>query len=583
MTLSCFGIGISASREIAIGEAYLLRQQLPEISKRQIPEDQIEQEIERYLQALARARDKLNSVRLKIPGDSASDIDAFIDAHLLMLDDSAVSQAPIQLIQLQRYSAEWALQVRRDELVRIFDEMDDPYLRTRKDDVEHVVGQVQLALAGDPTEQTENLDNRIVVARDLTPADTILMKHQGVAAFITEFGGPLSHTAILARSLGIPAVVGIHQATQMFLQGETLVVDGSQGVVLAEPTDEMLQHYRGRIRARELREKELRRHIDLPAFTHDGERISLFANIELPEDITATMNNRADGVGLFRTEFLYMNRQSPPSEEEQLEAYLAAVEGLKGIPITIRTLDLGADKTTDGKGCLPSVNPALGLRAIRLCLKEPSLFIPQLRAILRASAHGTVRLMIPMLSSLQELKDTLRLIEQTKAALRKEGLAFDPHIPVGGMIEIPASAITAPAFARQLDFLSIGTNDLIQYTLAVDRMDEEVNFLFDPLHPAVLHLIRITIDAALEANIPIGMCGEMAGDPRFTRLLLGMGLRELSMQPAALLEVREIIRHSNLKDLGQRTREFFEHLQTEEDVATLFERLFGHNPQATKL
>ncbi len=576
MTLSCFGIGICASREIAIGDAYLLRKQIPEISKRQIPEEQIEQEIERYLEALAMAREKLNSVRLHIPGESASDIDAFIDTHLLMLEDSAVSQAPIHLIRYQHYSAEWALQVRRDELVRIFDEMDDPYLRTRKEDVEHVVGQVQLALAGDPTEQTENLQNRIVVARDLTPADTILMKHQGVAAFITEFGGPLSHTAILARSLGIPAVVGIHQATQLFLQGETLVVDGSQGVVLADPTPDMVLHYQARIHARELREAELRRHIDLPAFTHDGERISLFANIELPEDITATLNNRADGVGLFRTEFLYMNRQAPPSEEEQLEAYLAAVEGLKGIPITIRTLDLGADKTTDGKGCLPSVNPALGLRAIRLCLKEPGLFIPQLRAILRASAHGTVRLMIPMLSSLQELKETLRLIEQTKQALSEDGLEFDPHIPVGGMIEIPAAAITATAFARQLDFLSIGTNDLIQYTLAVDRMDEEVNFLFDPLHPAVLHLIRITIDAAIDANIPIGMCGEMAGDPRFTRLLLGMGLRELSMQPAALLEVREIIRSSNLKDLGQRTREFFERLQEEDDdVGALFERLFG--------
>ena len=579
MTLSCFGIGISASREIAIGEAYLLRQQTPEISKRQIAEDQIEQEIERYLQALAQARDKLNSARLKIRGESARDIDAFIDTHLLMLEDSAVSQAPIHLIRHQLYSAEWALQVRRDELVRIFDEMDDPYLRTRKDDVEHVVGQVQLALAGDPAEQPENLQNRVVVARDLTPADTILMKHQGVAAFITEFGGPLSHTAILARSLGIPAVIGIHQATQMFLQGETLVVDGSQGVVLADPTVDMLKHYQERIRARELREMELRRHIDLPAFTHDGERISLFANIELPEDIHATLNNRADGVGLFRTEFLYMNRQTPPSEEEQLEAYLAAVEGLKGIPITIRTLDLGADKTTDGKGCLPSVNPALGLRAIRLCLKEPSLFVPQLRAILRASAYGTVRLLIPMLSSLQELKDTLRLIEQTKKALHKDGLNFDPHIPVGGMIEIPAAAITASAFASQLDFLSIGTNDLIQYTLAVDRMDEEVNFLFDPLHPAVLHLIRNTIHAAIKANIPIGMCGEMAGDPRFTRLLLGMGLRELSMQPAVLLEVREIIRNSNLKDLGQRTREFFERLEEQEDVTEVFEQLFSQtNP-----
>jgi phosphotransferase system enzyme I (PtsI) len=573
VTLSCFGIGISAFREIAIGDAYLLRQHTPEINKRQIPAEQIEQEIERYRAALTRAREKLNAIRLQVPGETARDIHAFIDTHILMLEDSAVSQAPIQLIRHQHFSAEWALQVRRDELVRIFDEMDDPYLRTRKVDVEHVVSQVQLALAGDPAEHTDNLQHRIVVARDLTPADTILMKHQGVAAFVTEFGGPLSHTAILARSLGIPAVVGIHQATQLLLQGETLVVDGAKGIVLGDPTSEMLQHYRSRIHARELREQELRSQIDLPAFTHDGERISLFANIELPEDIIATLNNRADGVGLFRTEFLYMNRQTPPSEEEQLEAYLAAVEGLKGIPITIRTLDLGSDKTTDGSGCLPSVNPALGLRAIRLCLKEPNLFIPQLRAILRASARGPVRLMIPMLSSLQELRETLNLIEQTKQALQADGLDFDPQIPVGGMIEIPAAAITAAAFARQLDFLSIGTNDLIQYTLAVDRMDEEVNFLFDPLHPAVLHLIRVTIDAAIEANIPIGMCGEMAGDPRFTRLLLGMGLRELSMQPAALLEAREIIRNSNLKDLGQRTREFFEHLQ-EEDVDPLFERLF---------
>lgn len=573
MTLSCLGIGISASREVAIGDAYLLQLDTPEISKREISADQVEQEISRYLQALAIAREKLNSVRQQIPGDTAKDIRAFIDTHLLMLEDSAVSQAPIQLISRHHYSAEWALQVRRDELVRIFDEMDDPYLRTRKDDVEHVVGQVQLALAGGPVVQTDNLKNRIIVASDLTPADTILMKHQGIAAFVTEFGGPLSHTAILARSLGIPAVVGVHQATQLLQQGENLIVDGVQGVVLAQPTPDMLHHYRERIHARERRDKELRRHIDLPSFTHDGERISLFANIELPEDIAATRDNRADGVGLFRTEFLYMNRQTPPSEEEQLEAYLAAVEGLKGIPITIRTLDLGADKTTSAHGCLPTINPALGLRAIRLCLKEPQLFITQLRAILRASAKGPVRLMIPMLSSLQELRDTQQLIEQTKQALHREGLEFDPQIPVGGMIEVPAAAITAASFARQLDFLSIGTNDLIQYTLAVDRMDEEVNFLFDPLHPAVLQLISTTIDAAIEANIPVGMCGEMAGDIRFTQLLLGMGLRELSMQPSALLEIREIIRHSNLKDLGQRTREFFAKLH-EEDVSSLFQRLF---------
>ncbi len=579
MTLSCLGIGISSLHEVAIGDAYLLQQHTPEINKREITAELAEQEAERYENALRSARDKLNAIRHQIPGETAKDIRAFIDTHLLMLEDSAISQAPIELIRQHHYSAEWALQVRRDELVRIFDEMDDPYLRTRKDDVEHVVGLVQIALAGGDEAPPDNLHNRIVVARDLTPADTILMKHQGVAAFVTEYGGPLSHTAILARSLGIPAVVGIHQATQMLQQGETLVVDGAQGVVLAQPSSDMLLHYQQRIHDLKLHEAELRRHIDLPAFTHDGERIALFANIELPEDIDATLQNRADGVGLFRTEFLYMNRRTPPSEEEQLEAYLAAVHGLKGIPITIRTLDLGADKTTNGNGCLPSVNPALGLRAIRLCLKEPRLFIPQLRAILRASAEGPVRLMIPMLSAQQQLLDTLALIEQTKSALQRDGLKFDPHIPVGGMIEIPAAAITARSFARQLDFLSIGTNDLIQYTLAVDRMDEEVNFLFDPLHPAVLHLIRVTIDAAIEANIPIGMCGEMAGDPRFTRLLLGMGLRELSMQPSALLETREIIRNSNLKDLGQRTREFFTNLH-EEEINPLFERLFNDPPIA---
>lgn len=573
MTLSCLGIGISASRQVAIGKAYLLLQQSPEINKRQVPQEQVLEEIARYKIALSSARGRLKSIRRQIPGKTAKDIRAFIDTHLLMLEDSAISEAPIELVRSHYYSAEWALQVRRDELIRVFNEMEDPYLRTRKDDVEHVVGLVQSYLAGDTREHIEDLTNRIVVARDLTPADTILMKHQGIAGFITEFGGPLSHTAILARSLGIPAVIGIHQATQLFQEGETLVVDGAQGVVLADPTPEMLIHYRERIRAREKHEAELRLHIDLPAFTHDGERISLFANIELPEDIPTTLHNRADGVGLFRTEFLYMNRQNPPSEEEQLEAYLAAVEGLKGIPITIRTLDLGADKTSNGGGCHPSVNPALGLRAIRLCLKEPRLFVPQLRAILRASASGPVRLMIPMLSSCQEMNDTLALIEQTKRELRREGLDFDHQLPVGGMIEIPAAAIMAPAFARKLDFLSIGTNDLIQYTLAVDRMDEEVNFLFDPLHPAVLHLIRITIDAAEEANIPVGMCGEMAGDPRYIQLLLGMGLRELSMQPTALLETREIIRSSNLKDLGQRTGKFFKQL-SEEEVGPLFQRLF---------
>ncbi|PVV11704.1 MAG: phosphoenolpyruvate--protein phosphotransferase [gamma proteobacterium symbiont of Ctena orbiculata] len=564
MTLSCQGIGINTSREVAIGEVYLLQRGIPEVIHREITEDLIQSEIDRFENALHTTSSHLRLVREQIPTNTALDISEFIDTHLLMLEDYAISQATINLIRENLYSAEWALQVRRDELVRVFDEMDDPYLRTRKDDVDHVVGQVQFVLAGGKPQQQGDLNGRVVVAKDLTPAETIMMKNQGVVAFVTEYGGPLSHTAILARSLGIPAVVGIHQATTLFRQGEQLVVDGAQGVVLADPTERILAYYRQRIENRRLREEDLRRRVDLPAFTTDGEQIFLHANIELPDDIETTLNNRADGVGLFRTEFLFMNRPTLPTEEEQLEAYHNAVRGLGGIPLTIRTLDLGMDKTTGNisdSGCMPAINPALGLRAIRLCLKEPELFLPQLRAILRASAEGPVRLMLPMLSGLKELKLALQMIDRTKQDLRSAGLPFDTQIPIGGMIEVPAAALAAESFARHLDFLSIGTNDLIQYTLAVDRMDEEVNFLFDPLHPSVLFLIQHTINAANSAGIPISMCGEMAGEPRYARLLIGMGLRELSMQPSALLEARELVRQSSLAMLQQRTAEFFRQLE----------------------
>lgn len=578
MTLSCQGIGINTTREVAIGEAYLLHHGTTEIQVREIAEELIQQEIERFRSALETTTGHLRSVREQIPDNTALDISEFIDTHLLMLEDAAISQATISLIRENRYTAEWALQIRREELVRVFDEMDDPYLRTRKDDVEHVVNQIQFVLAGGKPADNTDLTGRVVVARDLTPAETIMMKNQGIAAFVTEFGGPLSHTAILARSLGIPAVVGIHQATTLLRQGETLIVDGAQGIVLADPTDRILHHYQERITARRQREADLRRQIDLPTTTTDGYHVYLHANIELPEDIAITLKNRADGIGLFRTEFLYMNRSDPPDEAEQLDVYLSAVRELNGIPITIRTLDLGVDKTTGSVtegGCMPAVNPALGLRAIRLCLKEPDLFLPQLRAILRASAEGPVRLMIPMLSGLQELHEVLNLIERTKSELSEQHLHYDPSIPIGGMIEIPSAAIAARAFASKLDFLSIGTNDLIQYTLAVDRMDEEVNFLFDPLHPAVLHLIQTTINAADLAGIPVSMCGEMAGDPRYVRLLLGMGLREMSMHPSALLETREVIRQSSLSELQRRTDEFFRQLEDHDDSDALFEEIFS--------
>ena len=569
MTLAFTGIGIGVARKIAIGEAHVLLRGQVEIIPVEIPEDEIEQEAQRFREAVQAAHQHLNQVRGQIPPDTPTDIAAFIDTHLLMLEDSAIAEGPIELIRELHCCAEWALQVRRDELVRVFDAMEDPYLRTRKDDVDHVVQQIQKALlsryAGEEAHDNA-LQGRIILAQDLTPADTILMRHQGIAGFVTEFGSPMSHTAILARSLGIPAVVGVRQATQYLRHGELLVVDGETGVVLADVDPITLEHVRQRIAAQRAAALELRRLADQPAISRDGESITLLANIELSEDIAATRDSGAEGVGLYRTEFLYMNRSTVPDEEEHLRAYREVLQGLRGIPITIRTLDLGADKPLDGPCTLPGhpvCNPALGLRAIRLCLKEPRLFKPQLRAILRASLFGPVRLMLPMLSNLRELVEVRALIDETKRELERDGIGFAPNIPVGGMIEVPAAALSADCFARHLDFLSIGTNDLIQYALAIDRVDDEVNYLYDPLHPAVLRLIKMTIDAAKAAGIPVSMCGEMAGDPRYTRLLLGMGLRELSMQPGSLPEVKAVVRDCDLGRARSLVEDMMRHLDYE--------------------
>jgi phosphotransferase system enzyme I (PtsI) len=419
------------------------------------------------------------------------------------------------------------------------------------------------------------MSGRIVVAQDLTPSDTILLRQRGVIGFVTEFGGPMSHNAILARSLGIPAVVAVRNITQYLQQGEMLVVDGGVGVVLAGVDDLILAHYQTRISQDRAHKAALLNLVDQPSTTADGERVLLMANIELPEDILKAKAEGAAGVGLYRTEFLYMNRPTTPDEEEQLEAYLDVVRGLDGIPVTIRTLDLGADKHADARGasqCPPACNPALGLRAIRLCLKEPELFMPQVRSILRASAHGPVRMMLPMLSSIEEVVSARRMIEEAKRELRQVGMPFDAHIPIGGMIEVPAAALAAASFARHLDFLSIGTNDLIQYTLAIDRMDDEVNYLYDPVHPAVLRLIQMIIEAGRETGTPVSMCGEMAGDPHYVPMLLGMGLRELSMQPNSLLEIKEIVRNCRAKRLTKLVKRLFKRLETE-DISVLLDEI----------
>lgn len=551
MKITITGTGIS--RGIAIGNVYRLESGDVEVYEATIREDLIEDEVARFERAVQTARQQLKTVRNSIPETTRADITDFIDTHLLMLEDSMLTMAPVELIRQRRCNAEWALKSQRDALAAVFDEMDDPYLRTRKDDIDHVVTRIQRILSGadthSDTQDNEQLRGAIVFAHDLTPAETALLHHQGIAGFVTESGGPLSHTAILARSLELPAIVGTHFTPHRIRDGDLAILDAAEGALLTGVDDETLKEYRRRQRSENKRRSRLKRLKDEPAVTIDGVPVRLQANVELREDVLAARRAAANGIGLYRTEFLFMNRSDIPDEEEQLQQYLSVVNALKGQPVTIRTLDLGADKNS---GTEPSTsehicpNPALGLRAIRLCLKHVELFRPQLRAILRASAKGPVRMMIPMLSSAHELKEVLSLFDDVKQELRREHLAFDPDMPIGGMIEVPAAALSAGLFARCLDFLSIGTNDLIQYTLAIDRVDDAVTYLYDPLHPAVLRLIKMVIDAGREHDIPVSMCGEMAGDIRYTRLLLGMGLTAFSVHPAALLEVKDAIQHSHV-------------------------------------
>ena len=565
MSLWLSGIGVS--RGIAIARVQKLHGGDLEIAEYSVAPEDLESEVERFRDAQQQALEQLREVRGKIPVGTPGDIAAFIDTHLLMLDDRSLTEATTAYIRSLGCNAEAALRRARDALVAVFEQMEDPYLRTRRDDVEHVVSRVLRVLTRTERALPEVMpgapDAMVVVADDITPADIILLSQQSVVAFVTEYGGPLSHTAILARSLGIPAVVGMHDARKLLRENELVIVDGEGGQVLADPDEKALEHYR-RKQAQQVQDRLLLQTLrDKPAISQDGVSIRLQANIELPEDAQDAEANGAAGVGLYRTEFLYMNRKDMPTEEEQYQAYARVVAAVNG-PITIRTLDLGADKQVDSgqqrHGPTPN-NPALGLRAIRLCLKEPELFRLQVRALLRASMHGQVRIMLPMISSIAELRQAKQLIARCRQELEREGKAVADEVPVGIMIEVPAAAISAPLLASEVDFFSIGTNDLIQYTLAIDRVDDEVNYLYDPLHPAVLQLIRMTIEAGHKAGIEVGMCGEMAGDVRYTRLLLGLGLTEFSMHPANVLEVKRAVREASVETLRVQVDNIFKAAQ----------------------
>lgn len=559
--MSIYISGIGVSKGIAIGEAYVLAREQIDAELQILPSSAINAEIKRFKKALKLANEQLHDIKKKIAKNTADDIVVFIDTHLLMLEDPAFDEGTIAHIKEFSCNAEWALQMQGERLVQVFDEMEDPYLRTRKDDVLHVVKRIHTALAGQQeANDGTSYRGKIIVADDLTPADTIMMQHQKIAGFITEYGGPLSHTAILARNLGIPAIVGLHHARHLIHRGEKLIIDGLTGVVINSPDKKSLKYYRAVKRDETAKRKLLSDLSGKPAVTLDKKQITLHGNIDRPADIRTIKKYDDTGIGLYRTEMLFIELNKWPDQQTHLKTYKRAVKALNGKPLTIRTMDLGADKEiqdTIDHGPMAH-NPAMGLRAIRRCLKEPQDFMPQLLAILRASAFGPVRIMIPMLTNTNELDQVLALIEEAKRLLKKKKIAFDKNIPVGAMIEVPAAALAADAFASKLDFLSIGTNDLIQYTLAIDRIDDEVNYLFNPLHPAVLKLIQLTIDAGKKAGIPVSMCGEMASDTSYTRLLLGMGLEYFSVQANALLEVKHIIVHSTLKNLQEEVKEIMQ-------------------------
>jgi phosphotransferase system enzyme I (PtsI) len=547
--LSLFGTGIG--RHIAIGRAVILGNPARTISRHLLTNDQIDDEISRLRFAVNDAREGLMRLADNLPLDAPPETQAFIDVHLLMLDDPVISTAPINTIREQKKNAEWALKLNADKLIAFFEGIEDSYLRSKQNDVIQVVDRILLSLQQAPAEAGNRLANdlagHIVVATDLTPADTVMLRHRHMTGFVTRFGGPISHTAILARSLRVPAVLGLHGTIDYIRNDDLLVIDGVNNTVLVAPDETLLvefQHRRDQAQARTLSLQSLQTE---KAQTQDGCIVRLLANVELPEDLDVLPDAGADGIGLYRTEFLFMNAHQQPSESEQYDAYCQVLKHSPG-PVAIRTLDLGADKQVDGgrSNSQNTVNPALGLRAIRLCLREPDLFKPQLRAIFRAAITGQATIMIPMLSSLSELDQTLMIIDEVKDELSREGVPFESDVPIGGMIEVPAAAIAADLFARKLDFLSIGTNDLIQYTLAIDRIDDEVNYLYNPLHPAVLRLIHQIIQAGATAGIPVSLCGEMAGDPDYTRLLLGLGLREFSMECSSLPEIKQRIRESDI-------------------------------------
>ena len=573
MTFSIHGLAVT--RGIAIGRAVLVASSRVDVAHYFIDASQIDAEIDRVRVGRNAVVDEIHRLQATVtqmgPKEAPHELTALLDVHLMLLNDEELIDGIKRWVTERLYNAEWALTSQLEVIARQFDEMEDEYLRERKADLEQITEKVLRAMKGvaspmaHPPRRTPRAKSQqdlllddtvdvplILIAHDLSPADMLHFKQSVFGGFVTDVGGKTSHTAIVARSLDIPAVVGARLSSQLVRQDDWVIIDGDAGVVVVDPSAILLAEYGFKQRQHELDRGRLSRLLHTPAVTLDGQKIELLANIEMPEDAAGAVRAGAVGVGLFRSEFLFMGRDGKlPNEEEQYIAYRRAIEGMQGLPVTIRTVDVGADKPLDESlQDSAHLNPALGLRAIRWSLADPAMFLTQLRAILRAAAHGQANLLIPMLVHASEIRQTMFLIDRARAELDNRGVAYGP-VKIGAMIEIPAAALTLKVFLKYFDFLSIGTNDLIQYTLAIDRADESVAHLYDPLHPAVLRLVADTIAECQAQGKGVSVCGEMAGDTSLTRLLLGLGLRSFSMHPAQILAVKqEVLRADTGKLVG---------------------------------
>ncbi len=548
------GIGVSSG--IVIGKAYLLERGTPEPTHFcHLDPSAVTKEIVRFKNALKESREQLGRIKKKMEKDGrGKEHIRIIDAHLMILRDRMLINDTIKVIKEERVNAEWALKKVLKDLMEFFNRMDDEYLKERSSDIEHIVNRVLVNLMGRKHETVEELkEPHIVVAHDLSPTDTAQMVKGTVLGFLTNVGGRTSHTSVMARALEIPAVVGLENITRKVETGDTVIVDGTTGTVIINPSESVRQVYEKRKQRYLSYGRKLHHYKDLPSETTDGRRISIMGNMEIVEEINPLIEHGAEGIGLYRTEFLYLNRNDLPTEEEHLKAYRQVARMMAPKPVTIRTLDIGGDKIPSSIETTGEINPALGLRAIRFCLKRPDIFKTQLRAILQASALGNVSIMFPMISGIEEVRHAKAILEEAKSELRKEGKPFNPDIRVGVMIEVPSAAIIADLIVREVDFVSIGTNDLLQYSLAIDRVNEHVAYLYEPFHPAVLRIIKNIVEAAHAQGITVGVCGEMAGEPEYALMFVGFGMDQLSMNAFSILKVKRLIRSVSYADAREIT------------------------------